>query len=94
MGSLLIFTQLHLFIIPFFHFSLSCLVNYMDDIITILMSSCGHSYLREEWKARHGNTTIDSPRAPDMQSISLEVLLPIKDEIILSSDRRHMSKLI
>ncbi|CAH8274455.1 unnamed protein product [Arabidopsis lyrata] len=31
------------------------------------------SYLREEWKARHGNTTIDSPRAPDMLSISLEL---------------------
>jgi sentrin-specific protease 7 len=31
------------------------------------------SYLREEWKARHENTTNDSSRAPNMQSISLEL---------------------
>ncbi|KFK29984.1 hypothetical protein AALP_AA7G202600 [Arabis alpina] len=31
------------------------------------------SYLREEWKARHGNTTSDFARAPDMQCISLEL---------------------
>ncbi|EOA16067.1 hypothetical protein CARUB_v10004200mg [Capsella rubella] len=31
------------------------------------------SYLREEWKARHGNTTIDFSGAPNMQSISLEL---------------------
>ncbi|KAL1215843.1 putative ubiquitin-like-specific protease 2A [Cardamine amara subsp. amara] len=31
------------------------------------------SYLREEWKSRHGNTTIDFSSAPNLQSISLEL---------------------
>lgn len=56
--------------------------------------SCDHSYLHEEWKARHGNTTVDFSRDPNMQSISLEVLLSDKDETILSLDRRHLLKLI
>ncbi|KAF8045132.1 hypothetical protein N665_5560s0001, partial [Sinapis alba] len=35
--------------------------------------SCDHSYLREEWKARQGNTTTDLSRASNMQLISLEL---------------------
>lgn len=49
----------------------------------LLKCPCDHSYLREEWKARHGNTTSDFPRAPNMQFISLEVLLSNNDEIFL-----------